>query len=148
MVTKKPKIGKKKIRVRNSGIVNLQYFEDPPDGNLAIGEVLRNIPFKIKRFYFINSLENPKALRGKHAHKKLEQIIFCINGSFTLHLDDGETKQRIKMDNPYIGIRLGPLLWNEMGDFSQNCVILIIANDYFRESDYIRDYSEFLDLVK
>ena len=75
----------KKLKVKNSGIVKLQSYNDFPDGNLVIGESGRNIPFKIKRFYFINYLFNPKANRGFHAHKKTEQIIFCINGSFELN---------------------------------------------------------------
>lgn len=129
-------------------IVNLQYFEDPPDGNLYIGEALRHIPFKIKRFFFVNKLGNSAALRGKHAHKKQEQVIFCINGSFRLELDDGRKKQRIKMDDPKMGVFLGRLLWNEMSHFSKDCVILVVASDYYKESDYIRDYKKFLDLVK
>lgn len=131
------------IKVKNSGIVRLQYFEDPPDGNLAIAENNKNIPFEVKRVYFINSLNNPKAVRGKHAHKRLKQVIFCINGSLQLALDDGETTQTIVMDNPYVGILLGNLLWHEMKYFSKNCVILVLADDYYNNEDYIRDYEEF-----
>ncbi|MDO8503521.1 MAG: FdtA/QdtA family cupin domain-containing protein [bacterium] len=148
MVAKKSSVGKKKIRVRSSGMVTLKYFEDPPDGNLYIGEALRHIPFKVKRFFFVNKLDNPDALRGKHAHKKLEQVIFCINGSFLLQLDDGKRKQKIKMDNPKMGVFLGRLLWNEMSHFSKDCVILVVASDYYKESDYIRDYREFVNLVE
>ncbi len=136
------------IKVKNSGIVKLQFFNDFPDGNLVIGESDRNIPFKIKRFYFINHLFNPKAIRGLHVHKKLEQIIFCINGSFDLHLDDGRNRQKIVMDDPYVGVRLGPKLWHTMKRFSQDCVILVVANDYYKKGDYIRNYKEFLDYIK
>jgi len=138
----------KKIKVKNSGIVKLQFFDDFPDGMLVIGEAKRNIPFDIKRVYYITNLSNPKAVRGKHAHKKLEQYIFCLSGSFRLHLDDGETKQNITVDSPYYGIRLGPKVWHAMTKFSRDCVILVLANDYFRENDYIRDYGQFLKLVK
>lgn len=129
-------------------IVTLRYVRDYPDGNLYIGEVLRNIPFKIKRFFLIKEFDNANALRGKHAHKKLEQVIFCVNGSFVLHLDDGKKKQKIKMDNPREGVILGRFLWHEMDNFSKDCVILVIASDYYKESDYIRNYEEFLDLAK
>ena len=129
-------------------IVTLGYVEDYPDGNLYIGEALRNIPFKIKRLFLINGFDNANAVRGKHAHKKLKQVIFCVNGSFTLHLDDGKKKQKIKMDNPRTGIILGELLWHEMNNFSKDCVILVLASDYYKESDYIRDYREFLNLVE
>ncbi len=129
-------------------IVTLRYVKDYPDGNLYIGEALRNIPFEVKRFFLIREFDNANALRGKHAHKKLKQVIFCVNGSFTLHLDDGKRKQKIKMDNPRVGVVLGELLWHEMDNFSKDCVILVVASDYYKESDYIRDYKKFLDLVK
>jgi len=137
----------RKIKVKNSGIVNLEFFNDFPDGNLVIGEAKKSVPFQIKRVYFINNLFNPKAIRGKHAHKKLEQIIFCVNGSFTLTLDDGTNQQKITMNNPYWGVRLGPKLWCTMTKFSKDCVILVLANNYFQKDDYIRDYDEFLKYV-
>jgi len=138
----------KKIKVKNSGLIKLHFFDDFPDGNLVIGEAEKNVPFKIKRVYFINSLFNKKAQRGLHAHKKLEQIIFCVNGHFTLRLDDGKTRQNILMNDPYYGVRLGPKLWHHMTKFSSDCVILVLASDYFKESDYIRNYKEFLNYVK
>lgn len=138
----------KKLKVKNSGIIKLQFFNDFPDGNLVIGESGKSVPFKIKRFYFINHLFNPKAIRGLHAHKKLKQIIFCLNGSFELLLDDGRNKQKIVMNDPYIGILLGSKLWHVMKKFSRDCVILVVTNDFYKESDYIRDYKEFLNYIK
>lgn len=145
MINKKVKLPK--IKVKNSGCIVLDFYNDFPDGNLVIGEALKNVPFKIKRFYFINDLFNKIAERGKHAHKKLEQIIFCVNGSFKLNLDDGKTKQSVVMDSPYFGIKLGPLLWHTMSDFSKDCVLLVVANDYYKESDYIRNYEEFKKVI-
>lgn len=138
----------KRIKVKNSGIIKLQFFNDFPDGNLVIGESKKSVPFEIKRIYFINNLFNKKSIRGKHAHKKLEQIIFCINGHFTLNLDDGKKKQSILMNDPYYGARLGPKLWHTMTKFSNDCVILVLASDYYEEKDYIRDYEEFLRYVR
>lgn len=135
------------LRVRHSGVLPLQFFKDLPDGNLFIAEAGRQVPFAIKRIYFINTLANPKAVRGKHAHRKLDQAIFCISGSFTLHLDDGRARQRIVMNDPARGIRLGPLLWHTMSSFSYDCVILVLASDHFEEADYIRDYDEFRRLA-
>ena len=137
----------RKIKVKNSGIIKLQFFNDFPDGNLVIGESKKTIPFNIKRIYFINNLFNTKSVRGRHAHKKLDQIIFCINGSFVLSLDDGTDKQRITMNNPYCGVRLNAKLWHTMTKFSSDCVILVLTNDYFKEDDYIRDYDEFLRYI-
>jgi WxcM-like, C-terminal len=137
-----------KVRVKRSGLVKLRCFRDLPDGNLFIAEGLKDIPFDIKRVYFINNLANPKALRGKHAHKALEQVLFCISGSFVLHLDDGLLTQRIRLDDPAVGIRLGPRLWHAMSSFSYDCVILVLASDRFDESDYIRDYNAFISFVQ
>jgi hypothetical protein len=134
--------------VANSGWVRLSHFDDLPDGNLFIAEARKEIPFPIKRVYFINSLANPKAVRGRHAHRKLEQIIFCISGSFTLHLDDGRKKQRVRLHDPSCGVRLGPCLWHTMAAFSYDCVILVFASERFKAADYIRDYAEFLRAVR
>ncbi len=137
-----------KLRVRNSGVIELHFFKDLPDGNLFIAESRKHIPFDIKRVYFINSLANPKAVRGKHAHRTLEQALFCISGSFVLHLDDGRAKQRITMNNAARGVRLGTFLWHTMTSFSYDCVLLVLASAAFDESDYIRDYKTFLECVR
>ncbi|MFA6006397.1 MAG: FdtA/QdtA family cupin domain-containing protein [Candidatus Paceibacterota bacterium] len=136
------------IKVKNSGIVFLQHFDDRNDGVLTIGESERSVPFKIQRIYYINNLKKRTAVRGKHAHKKQNQIIFCVNGSFVLNLDDGSKKQSITMNNPYMGIKLDAMLWHEMTDFSPDCVILVLADDYYDANDYIRNYEDFLSLVK
>ncbi|NQV88632.1 MAG: FdtA/QdtA family cupin domain-containing protein [Parcubacteria group bacterium] len=137
-----------KIKVKNSGYVALQSFNDHPDGSLFIGEALKHIPTKIKRFYFINNLTNKKAVRGKHAHKKNRQWIFCVNGKFTLDLDDGKIKQSFTLDKPQYGIELGPRLWHSMRNFSKDCVILVISDSYYDEKDYIRDYKRFTEYIK
>jgi dTDP-4-dehydrorhamnose 3,5-epimerase-like enzyme len=138
---------KQELRVKNSGFIDLSCFKDLPDGNLFIAEAGKQIPFEIKRVYFINTLANPKAIRGKHAHRKLEQAIFCINGSFTLHLDDGTTKQRVVLKDSSRGVHLGRMLWHTMSSFSYDCVILVLASDHFNERDYIRSYEGFRTIV-
>lgn len=138
----------RKIKVKNSGLIKLQLFSDKPDGDLYIAESFKSVPFNIRRIYYINNLSSSKAVRGLHAHKKLEQYIFCVNGSFELHLDDGWARQNIFLNDPSIGVRLGAKLWHEMKNFSKDCVILVLANDYFKKNDYIRNYQEFLKYVK
>ena len=96
----------------------------------------------------INNLFNKKSIRGKHAHKQLEQVIFCINGFFTLALDDGENKQKFLMNDPAVGIKLGKLLWATMSHFSKDCVILVISSDYYKEGDYIRNYDNFIKYLR
>ena len=134
------------IHVENCKHIKLKQIVDEKDGVLSIAESEREIPFHIKRVYYIYGLAYPKALRGYHAHKKLEQVIFCINGSFKLMVDDGKEKQYFFLSDPNHGIYVGPHLWHNMFEFSKDCVILVIASDYYDEADYIRDYDEFLGL--
>lgn len=137
-----------KVNVKNSGIVQLSCFDDEPDGLLVIAEENKNIPFSIKRVYYISNFKNKtQAIRGKHAHRALTQVIFCVQGSFDLELDDGVNFQSIHMDNPKQGIILGKMLWHTMRNFSEDCVILVLASEYYDESDYIRNYDEFLSLL-
>lgn len=136
------------IRVKNSGLVRVKMIRDDRDGTLAIIESLRDVPFDIRRVYFISNLEKSVSIRGKHAHKELEQIIFCIQGSFVLGLDDGNTSQKLLLNEPNVGIRLGKMLWHTMEDFSESCVLLVVASDYYDENDYIRDYGDFLKLAQ
>lgn len=148
MTHKSKIIFQKSIKIKNVKLIKLQYFDDTPDGFLVIGESEKSIPFSIKRIYYINQLFNHQAVRGKHAHKNLQQILFCLNGSFTLSLNDGEEKQQFKLDNPYIGLKIGKMVWLEMNKFSSGCVILVLADDYYKEADYIRNYRDFLRLAK
>lgn len=136
-----------KIIVNNCKFIKLPIIEDGIDGILTIAENLKSIPFNMKRIYYINNLGNEYAIRGKHAHKKLEQIILCINGYFLLTLDDGKRQQEIILDEPNIGVYLGIKLWHTMTKFSKDCVLLVLSSDYYDESDYIRDYNEFLRYV-
>jgi hypothetical protein len=136
------------IIVKNSGIITLPRIVDDRDGILCIMEGNRDIPFDIKRVYYINNLDSVSSVRGKHAHRTLSQVIFCVNGSFTLALDDGCRQQDVHMWQSNVGILLGPMLWHTMYDFSGGCVILVAASDYYFEADYIRDYNEFTALAK
>lgn len=136
------------LKVQNSGLIELPFFNDKLDGVLVIVEGERTIPFEIKRLYTISGFNGEASIRGKHAHHKLNQYIICTNGSFKLSLDDGATKQDVSLNNPSVAVRLGPMLWHEMSDFSPDCSILVVADDYYNEADYIRDYAEFSRLVK
>ncbi len=134
-----------KIKVKHSGIIKLKKITDKDgDGDMFIAEATKNIPFKIKRVFFINHPKRKRSIRGKHAHKKFNQAIFCVNGSFVLNLDDGRNKQSIVVNDPSVGVLLGPELWHTMTNLSKGCNILVLADDFYHESDYIRDYDDFL----
>lgn len=130
------------IQVQHSGIVPRQWFDEGERGSLLVVEG-RKMSFAIQRVYIMSGIEGKGVVRGNHAHKKTDQAIFCVRGSFTLHLDDGKTTQSIKMTNLTDGVRLGPTLWHFMNDFTPDCVALVVASAPYDESDYIRDYEEF-----
>ena len=126
----------------------LQQIIDSSDGVLSIAESEDKIPFKIKRIYYIYDFKTSKSKRGFHAHKKLQQVIFAISGFFTLTLDDGKEKTNHLLNNPNKGILIDKKIWHTMENFSDNCIILVIASDTFKESDYIRNYTDFINFIK
>lgn len=116
-------------------------------GSLISLEEEKNIPFNIKRVYYIYGT-NPDTVRGKHAHVNLQQVAICVSGSCKFLLDDGNTKKTVKLSSPNIGLYIGKNMWREMYDFSPNCVLIVLANEYYDENEYIRNYEEFLKTVK
>lgn len=116
-------------------------------GNLVSLESLRNIPFEIKRIYYIYGNKDNIA-RGFHAHYKLQQVLICINGRCKIKLDNGNISQSIELSTPNEGLLIDSCIWREMYDFSSDAVLLVLASELYDESDYIRDYNEFLQFVK
>ncbi|MDR0677571.1 MAG: FdtA/QdtA family cupin domain-containing protein [Holosporaceae bacterium] len=106
-------------------------------------EEMKNIPFKIKRVYYIYGLK-PDEERGKHAHKNLEQVLICLHGSCTIILDNGKNRKFVDLSHPCDGLYIGRNIWREMKNFTEGCVLLVLASEYYDESEYIRDYDEFL----
>lgn len=112
-------------------------------GSLIAVENNKEIPFKIKRIYYIfNTQKNVS--RGFHAHKKLKQVAICVKGKCRIVLDDGKNQESVWLDSPEKGLLIQDLTWREMHDFSDDCVLLVLASELYNESDYIRDYDEFL----
>lgn len=114
-------------------------------GELISIEGNKNIPFEIKRVYYMSNFSNFP--RGFHAHKKLSQVILCLSGSFSLKLDDGFNKETYILNSTNEGVLINNLVWREMHDFSDNCVILVLASEHYDESDYIRQRSDFEELT-
>ncbi len=116
-------------------------------GSLVALESKKTIPFDIKRVYYIyNNQGNLR--RGFHAHINLKQVLICMHGSCKILLDDGKTQVTVKMDKPNEGLVINKMVWREMYDFSNDCVIMVIASEYYDENDYIRDYNTFKEIVK
>lgn len=114
-------------------------------GNLSVVESGIHIPFDIKRAFFIYDVPGGESRAG-HAHHTLYQFVIAVSGSFTVHLDDGNEKESILLNKPYEGLLVMPGTWSHLVDFSSGAVALVIASDFYDESDYIRDYEEFLKL--
>lgn len=115
-------------------------------GALIALEEKKNIPFEVKRVYFMYDTQEG-VRRGLHAHKTLKQILFCPCGACTILLDDGKERKSIRLDNPTEGLVIEANIWREMYDFTPNAVLTVLASDYYDEDDYIRDYDEFLRYV-
>jgi hypothetical protein len=116
-----------------------------PLGNLTFIESNRHIPFSIQRVYYLYDIPGGAA-RGGHAHKNLHQYIIAAAGSFDVYLDDGHTKKHFHMNRSYYGLYICPWIWREIDNFSYGSVCLVLASEYFDESDYIRSYDDFLTL--
>ena len=116
-------------------------------GSLVALESHKNIPFDIKRVYYIFDTE-AGVVRGLHAHKELQQVMMCLKGSCRIVLDDGSIREQVILDCPDKGLLIDTMIWHEMHDFSHDCVLLVLADDYYDEQDYLRDYDEFLKVFK
>lgn len=116
-------------------------------GQLVALEEFKDIPFEIKRVYYMYDTVDG-VVRGYHAHRTLEQILICINGSCKIRLDNGKEKKVIPLEKPYEGLYISSLMWREMYDFSPDAVLLVLASELYDENDYIRNYEEFLECVK
>ena len=130
----------------NYRIINFQKHGDDR-GMLIALEENKEIPFQIKRVYYMyDTLKDVR--RGFHAHKKLRQILICTSGSCKIHLDNGKETAEVLLDKPWQGLFIESDMWREMYDFSSDAVLLVLASERYDESDYIRNYDEFLEYVK
>ena len=127
-------------------LMELPQVNDPR-GNLTFVEENRHIPFNIKRVYYLYDVPGGAA-RGGHAHKVLHQFIIAMSGSFDIHLDDGCAKKTMHLNRSYNGLYVCPMIWREIDNFSSGAVCMVLASNYYDESDYYREYNLFIDNVK
>lgn len=115
-------------------------------GSLVALEGGNTVPFEIKRVYYIFGTEQ-NVSRGFHAHHNLKQVAICVTGRCRMILDDGKIREEVWLDSPTKGLLIGDLVWREMHDFSEDCVLLVLASEHYDENDYIRGYDEFLRFI-
>src|SRR5436190_3089905 len=115
-----------------------------PSGNLTFIEGGRHIPFEIQRVYYLYDVPGG-AERGGHAHKRLQQLLIAISGSFDVVVDDGVQRRRYHLNRSYFGLYLPPMTWRELDNFSSGSVCLVLASEPYDEGDYYRSYQSFLD---
>ncbi len=116
-------------------------------GSLVAFERPADIPFDVQRVYFIYA-SAPDAMRGCHAHRKLRKMAVCVAGACTVTLDDGRSRQDLRLAEPDLGLVIDPMVWIEVRDFSPHCVLLMLASAPYAETDYIEDYDEFLEACR
>ncbi|WP_396209295.1 sugar 3,4-ketoisomerase [Flavobacterium sp.] len=125
----------------NTKLINIPKIEDPR-GNLSVIEH-DVVPFEIKRVYYLYDVP-AGAERGGHAHKKLQQFLVALSGSFDVILHDGQHEKLVTLNKPFEGLLITNGIWRELKNFSSGAVCLVIASAVFEEEDYIRTFSEFL----
>jgi len=113
-------------------------------GNITVVENNKNIPFSIKRVYYLYDIPGGES-RGGHAHKELYQLMIAVSGSFDVLLDDGSNRKIVKLNRPNYGLLIVPGIWHELFEFSSGAVCLVLASEVYKEEDYIRDYSSFIN---
>ncbi len=116
-------------------------------GSLIALEVGRNVPFTVRRVYYLFETK-PGVRRGFHAHRDLKQLVVAVRGSCRFLLDDGREQIELLLDNPAQGLLVESMIWREMYDFSEDCVLMVLASALYDESDYIRDKAQFMALVE
>jgi len=129
--------------------VTLHTFHAVADmrGSLSVGEFEREIPFKPLRFFLVHDVPTAET-RGEHAHLKCHQFLIAVKGSVRVVADDGEKREEFMLDRNNLGIYLPPMVWGIQSHYSSDAILLVFASDYYDSNDYVRDYGQFVDLIR
>lgn len=130
------------MSLANCKLMNLPKIKDPR-GNLTYVENCDQVPFNIKRVYYLYDVPGG-SFRGSHAHKNLHQFFIAVSGSFDIVLDDGLNKKTFNMNRSFLGLYICPMIWRKLENFTSGAVCLVLASEKYLESDYIRNYNEFI----
>ena len=133
------------MNVDDCKMINLPKIADPR-GNLTFVEGGRNVPFEIKRVFYLYDVPGGES-RGGHAHRKCEQFIVAMSGSFDVIVDDGEKRRTFTLNRSYYGLYLPSMIWREMANFSSGSVCMVLASEFYDEGDYFREHDKFVAAV-
>jgi hypothetical protein len=136
----------KKISVYDCSIVELERINNRA-GNITTVSNLKNIPFEIKRVFYIYDIPGGED-RGAHAHKSCHQFLIAASGSFEIEMNDGKNKRTVVLNRPYYGLHIPPGIWAAEKGFSSGSVCLVLTSEKYNENDYIRNYTNFLEFKK
>jgi len=114
-------------------------------GSLSFGEVHRQVPFEVKRYFLVFEVPS-EHVRGQHAHRALQQFLVCVAGRCNVVIDDGVSRHEVVLDSPSKGVYIPPMVWATQYKFTRDAVLLVLASEYYDASEYIRDYDDFLAL--
>jgi len=128
-------------------IIELDRHHSQRKGDICVVENGLTVPFDVKRLYYLYDIPGGVS-RGGHAHRKLEQLIVAVSGSFTVTLDDGIVKRTFTLNRPYQGLHIVPGIWRELSDFSSGSVCMVLASEVYDKEDYIMEYEEFVEYRK
>lgn len=135
-----------KLGIGDVTLHKLKRFRDMR-GDLAVGEFPADIPFVPKRYFLVFNVPSEKT-RGEHAHRKCHQFLTCVKGSCAVVVDDGKARCEVLLDSPDLGLHLPPLTWGIQYKYSSDAALLVMASDYYDANDYIRHYSDFLNITQ
>lgn len=133
------------MSIEECKLIDLPKITDPR-GNLTFVESHSHVPFDIKRVYYLYDVPGGVA-RGGHAHKELKQVIIAVHGGFDVLIDDGKNRKTVTLNRSNQGLLINCLVWRELLNFSSGSVCLVVASSEYMESDYIRDYNDFLRIA-
>ena len=133
------------MQTNDHRIIELPRINDPR-GNLTFIEASRHVPFDIKRVYYLYDVPGG-ATRAGHGHRKLEQLIIAMSGSFDVILDDGAERKRYHLNRSYYGLHVEPMMWREIENFSSGSVCMVLASEYYDAADYFYQYEDFINAV-
>ena len=134
------------MKIKDCKTISLPRINDPR-GNLTFIENANQIPFDIKRVYYLYDIPQG-AMRGAHSHKNLEQLIIATSGKFEVTVDDGFNKKTYQLNDPATGLYIPKLIWRDMINFTSDAVCMVLASEKYDESDYIRNYQDFIKIKK